>query len=108
MNRTMQRHWCRMRAVSADRGDTRVLEKSGQVHIGPVHGQDQCRVWHIIGFWFRAGHDKGWSWTIQIQAEAGSGQGSGQAQYKAGQAEPIMGWLEPAISSGTMQAHVTV
>ena len=56
----------------------RVPEESGQVHDGPVLGQDQCvdcRVWHLIGVRFRAGQDRRRSWAVQIHAETGSGQG---------------------------------
>ena len=38
--------------------NTRDLKESWQVDNGPVHGQDQYRVCHVIAAWFRTGQDK--------------------------------------------------
>ena len=48
MSRTMHGHWCRMWPVLTDGGKSRVLNESGQINNGPVHGKDQPRVYHII------------------------------------------------------------
>ena len=57
---------------------TRDLKESGQFNNGPVHGQDQFRVWHVTAVWFRTDLDRSKSWAAQIQA--GTRQGKGQAQ----------------------------
>ena len=71
-----------------------------------MHGQDQCRVWHVIAVWFRTGQDRSKSSVAQIQA--GIRQGQGQAQYKVDQVELTRDTLKPALSKGTVQAYVRV